>query len=211
MNKFNIIFLSTVLFVSCSTAKIKVENDYYKKEKKVFLIQDKEAKKDLDKWIKERVSTQLVWIKNEQTPENILLKISFNTPVLSNVSDVFYLKLDNQVYKLYPENLKKITLSEYNNTVTSEIIKKKKEENETEKKEEKENDVKENDEIVKVTNSVSNYNFDKYKMELFLEKPLISKLKSAKNINLHFYINDFGYTIRFNAYDRNKIRKFLKK
>ena len=194
-------FLSFILlFNACTPSKILVENDIYRQEKRTFLIQEKKAYKESNKWLSHWYPVKLTWIKIDKKPDSLKLKMELKVNHNQRISDDFYLKTDEYIFRIEPVNIIKETLNEYNDTLTETTT------NEgDDEKEEKEK------ETTTITHSVSNKIVDSYIIELILDREIIQHLQKAKKIKIHFYLNDFGYNIDFNAYDRNRLKKFFEK
>ncbi len=198
-------FIGWFLFIlgSCSSSQVMVEKDPYRKENRAFIIQQKRAYPEaLKKKYLEGYWINLRWIKKDSDPAHVYLTLTFDADVMDSVANDFYIKADKQIFKIFPREIRKKTIQKFSDTVT-EIKKKEKESDNNKDTKEKE------EEIIEIKHSLKNISVDRYRIDLILDKEILKAMKKAKDLKLHFYINDIGYSIDFNKKEIKQIKKFL--
>ncbi|GEM_PF-2882725 len=198
MKKTIIFLLLPILLLSCDSYYNKIHHEYddYKKEEKIYLAFQKEAK-SLSK--RNKIPTNLLWrkIKGEQQNTTSLYLTFPYLNLDAEVSNEFFIKTDDDIVKVNFDKIKNTSYHHKDSSQETKIIKEK-DKNDKEK------------EIITHTTDSYDREFQKTKVQYIIPESLQNKILKTNQLSIRFYINTEAYTLKMNQNQLNKTKDFFR-
>ncbi len=205
MKRFFLLLFVSLLLSNCGNTmqrftKVKYQHDTFKQED-INIYEFNSYAYSI--WNKHRWHEVFLQVLKVDSPIKTTYKIylNFDVSLNSKVQDTIYFKLDNEIYEVPIFKINYTKKHKQSSSTETEIVK--------ESNEKKDADPKQIETVITTTNT-SQHDYLQTKILCILPNKLVNKINQSNKIQIRFYENDEGYTLKLNKFYTNKIKEVFK-